>query len=214
MIKNSIYLFIFFCFLSTSLLAEEVAEHGEKAHPHEFGEGKTNHYLSIRKGRQMRLAEEVKKELPPHQRDFVEKYERVKLYKDEDLLAELVHPASKACEDDSNTDYFNELRLFYLHESLPKGYRMEILPVAADKQWPLRNRLGTPLPPTHVMYMEFKVADLEEDGLEIEGLQRFLREETFPELRMYELVRCPSEEDLKAFRESAAEPAGEPAAVP
>jgi hypothetical protein len=35
---------------------------------------------------------------------------------------------------------------------------------------------------------------------QIEGLQRFLREETEPEARMYELVKCPDKATLQQFR--------------
>ncbi len=171
--------------------------------PPKYDDSKTNYYLQQLKGKRLKLASEVKKSLPPHMLDFVNKYEQVRLYKNEDMLAELIHPASKACEEDYNTEYFAQIRYFYLTEKLPAGYRLEILPVREDKQWELKNKLGTPLPPTHVMYIEFKIADNEDGSIEIEGWQRFLREETFPEPRMYELVRCPTREDMKIMREQA-----------
>ena len=162
--------------------------------PGDFNSDQANFYLQKVKPRAPR-ADQVKAELEPHQRQFIERYERVKWYKDADMLEEIIHPASKACENDKNADYFHYIRQFYLNETLPREYHLQLMPVAEDKQWALKERLDFPLPPTHLLYMEYK------DGEFIEGLQRFLREEEYPEKRLYEIIKCPDAETLEQFHQ-------------
>jgi hypothetical protein len=68
------------------------------------------------------------------------------------------------------------------------------MPIDAAKQSALQKRLGFPAIPTHVMFIEYG------EGENIEGLQRYLREEAKPTRRLYELVKCPDDATLKAFR--------------
>lgn len=182
-------------FSSIVLLAFSAsAQQGKEAgNPADYDEEKTNYYLS-KKREKPELAEVVIPMLPAHQRTFVEGYQKVKRQKDKKVLESIIHPASKACESDKNRDYFDYMREFYLTEELPEGYRLQILVVDEEKRWPLKLRLGMPLAPTHVMYMEFR------NGDDIEGWQRYLREETYPQPALYELVRCPDQETLERFR--------------
>ncbi len=161
--------------------------------PDRFGAEMTNHYLEENR-QKAPLASELLPKLPKYQREFVENYVKVKRYQDDVLLRDLIHPESRKCENDDNVDYFDYLRYFYLHEELPEVFRLQIMEIDPKKQAALQKRLGMPAAPTHVMFIEYG------EGKMIEGLQRFLREEKEPEPRLYELVKCPDEATLKAFR--------------
>lgn len=203
MIRFICVLFSFLCITQPSLAADKEPKQGYSTDigaqddkpltPDDFDKDKTNHYLTELK-KDLPKDTEFKASLPDHFKDFIEKYERIKWYKDIDALEDTIHPASNACENERNRDYFGYIREFYLSEILPREYHAKLIEVDKEKQWKLKERLNFPLPPTHILYIEYK------DGNYIEGLQRFLREETYPKLRVYELVKCPDEETLKQFR--------------
>ena len=170
-----------------------VATAAEQSVPDKYPEDLTNHYLTEerQKVQDVRL---VMPTLPSYQQEFITNYVKVKRNKDDVLLKELIHPASRACENDENLDYFDYLREFYLTEELPDIFAMSLMPIDPKKRWPLKQRLGFPVEPTHVLFIEY-------GDKEIEGLQRYLREETYPDKRMYEVVKCPDMQTLKEFRE-------------
>ena len=115
-------------------------------------------------------------------------------------LERVTHPASRACENDSNHDYFDNLRQFYLTEDLPYDYSLVVLQVKPEMQQKLKRRLQLPVPPTHVMYMEFGS----------EGWQRFLRREVEDgKESYYEVMKCPTPEMLQELREQKREDAAE-----
>jgi hypothetical protein len=165
----------------------------EQSVPDKYAPDLTNHYLTEerQKVRDVRL---VLPTLPRYQQDFITNYVKVKRHKDDVLLKELIHPASRACENEENLDYFDYLREFYLTEELPDIFAMSLMPIDEKKRWPLKQRLGFPVEPTHVLFIEY-------GEKEIEGLQRYLRKETYPKKRMYEVVKCPDRQTLKEFRE-------------
>jgi hypothetical protein len=175
--------------LSSSALAVE-PEHI----PDRFQQDTTNYYLQENRPKAP-LASEVLPKLPAHQRQFVNDYVKVRHFRDDVLLADLIHPASRRCENDSNRDYYDYLRMFYLTEEIPAVFRLQILEIDPKKQDALQRRVQMPLPPTHVMFIEYG------EGQNIEGLQRYLREEKEPKLKLYELVKCPDEATLKEFRQ-------------
>jgi len=173
--------------------SEESASPPPPPEPDAYDQEKSNYYL-MEAREKSKLATDIMQELPAHYREFVQRYERIKWYKDMDALEAVIHPASAACENEENKAFFDYMRYFYLSESLPKGYRLQIMPVDRQKRWALKERLSLPLPPTHILYMEFRVEN------HVEGIQRFLREETEPETRLYELVKCPDAETLEQFK--------------
>ena len=132
-----------------------------------------------------------------HEREFVTNYRDVRLNNNAELLEEMLHPASKACEDELRKPYFDSMRYFYLNEEFPETFKVKIFPVQKDRRWALKERMEFPVAPTHILYIEYK------DGEYIEGLQRFVREENYPEKRFYELVKCPSEASMTKMRAEA-----------
>lgn len=174
------------------------AQAEEKASvPDKYTPDKTNYYLQ-EKRTEASLVSEVLPKLPKHQREFVENYIKVKEFRDDVLLRELIHPASRACENEDNTDYYDYLRYFYLHEELPKQFRLQLMEIDPKKQEALQKRLQLPAIPTHVMFIEYQG-----EGDMVEGLQRYLREELKPQPRLYELVKCPDAATLEEFRRQA-----------
>lgn len=131
--------------------------------------------------------------MPKHQKQFVLNYRDVRLKKDAELLETILHPASKACENEMRKPYFESIREFYLTEEFPESFDIKFFPIPQEKRWPLKERLEFPVSPTHIMYIEYK------NGEYVEGLQRFVREEQYPEPRFYELVKCPSEASMQAM---------------
>ncbi|GEM_PF-5416835 len=155
-----------------------------------------NYYLGVeRKGLEPFWKASVN--MPKHQSEFVMNYRDVRQKKDKKLLEEIIHPASKACETEDRADYFATIREFYLNEHFPETFKIKFFSLAEEKRWPLKQRLEFPAAPTHIMYIEYK------DGEYIEGLQRFVREEDYPEKRFYELVKCPSETSMAKMRAEA-----------
>lgn len=135
--------------------------------------------------------------MPEHRKQFIENYRDVRQNKDAKLLESLIHPSSKACENEMRAPYFEGLREFYLTEHFPEVFKIKFFALPKEKRWALKQRMEFPEAPTHIMYIEYQ------DGEYIEGLQRFLREEEYPEKRFYELVKCPSEASMKVMREDA-----------
>lgn len=162
--------------------------------PDKYSKEMTNHYLA--EGRpKAPLASELLPKLPKHQREFVENYVKVKRFKNDVLLRDLIHIESRKCENDENVEYYDYLRDFYLNEELPEVFRLQMMEIAPHKQQALQKRLGYPVAPTHVMFIEYG------EGENIEGLQRYLREETKPKKQMFEVVKCPDAATLKQFYE-------------
>ncbi len=126
-----------------------------------------------------------------HEREFVNNYRDVRLNKNAQLLEKMIHSASKACENEMRAPYFDSMREFYLNEPFPETFKVKIFPVQADRRWELKRRMEFPVAPTHILYIEYK------DGEYTEGLQRYIREETYPEPRFFELMKCPSEKAMK-----------------
>jgi hypothetical protein len=182
-------LLIFIIFVASAVMAAE-----QTSIPDKYSAEMTNHYLTQDRPKAP-LASELLPKLPAHQREFVENYVKVKKFKDDALLKELIHPESRKCENEDNVDYYDYLRYFYLHEELPEVFRLQIMKIDSNKQKYLQERLGYPEKPTHVMFIEYG------EGENIEGLQRYLREENTPRKRMYELVKCPDAKTLRQFRE-------------
>lgn len=181
------------CIMACGLFALS-AYASEQSIPNQYSPNLTNFYLA-KPREKADYVKDVLPKLPKHQREFVENYVKVKRFQDDVLLKDLIHPASRACENDENLDYFDYIRWFYLTEELPEIFRLQILEIAPDKTEALKKRLGYPIAPTHVMFIEYG-----EDN-RIEGLQRYLREERKPVKRIYELVKCPDAETLKTFRQ-------------
>lgn len=155
-------------------------------------EDTANYYIGVKRDG-LQPWWKAKVNLAKHEREFVENYRDVRKNKDEKLLAEVLHPATKACENEMRAPYFESMRDFYLNEYFPDAFEVKIFPVQPDRRWELKQRLEFPVAPTHVLYIEYQ------DGQYKEGLQRYLREEEYPEKRFYELMKCPSEESMEAM---------------
>ncbi len=184
---------VFLC----AVLLPMVALAAGQSVPNKYEKDLTNYYLTEARAKAP-MVKEVLPKLPAHQREFVENYVKVKRFQDDVLLKDLIHPASRACENDENLDYFDYIRHFYLTEELPEEFRLQIMAIDKKKQWPLKQRLSFPVSPTHVMFIEYG------EGQNIEGLQRYLREESSPKKQMFEVVKCPDATTLKEFREGNA----------
>ena len=172
---------------STLTLAKDAPLEGKE-------EDYANYYIGVeRKG--LLTFTEALDQLTPHEKQFLLDYRAVRVEKDEKRLETLIHPDSKACENEMRAPYFAGIREFYLTEFFPEeSFKVKYFPVQEEKQWSLKQRLEFPAPPTHILYIEY------EDGEYIEGLQRYLREETYPEKRFYELVKCPSVASMEKMR--------------
>ena len=180
-------LLLLLTFMSLPTFAQEDAPpQGEK-------EGYANFYINGKRDG-LELFWKAAETMQPHEKQFVLDYRAVRKDKNEELLEKLIHPASKACENEMRAPYFEGIREFYLNETFPEIFKIKFFPVAQEKRWPLKQRLEFPASPTHIMYIEYQ------DGDYIEGLQRFVREESYPEKRFYELVKCPSELSLNRMR--------------
>jgi hypothetical protein len=154
----------------------------------------TEHYLITKRPESIPI-QEIYPGLSDAQKTFVTAYEKVKRQKDAQTLESIIHPVSLACETKENKDFFDAMRNYYLSEELPFDYALQIVPVREEMQQALKRRISMPVPPTHVMYIEFGDT----------GWQRFLRLEKEPEERYYELVKCPDEKMLQEFRAALAE---------
>ena len=132
-----------------------------------------------------------------HEKNFIVSYREMHKSKDAEILETLIHPSSLACEDDLRAPYFASMREFYLTENFPKTFEMKYFPIESEKRWPLKLRMEFPVAPTHILYIEYK-----DDGY-VEGLQRFLRLEEYPQRRFYELIKCPSEASMKTMIQEA-----------
>ncbi len=125
-----------------------------------------------------------------HENNFIVNYRDMHKNKDSALLESLIHPTSKLCENEMRKPYFDSMREFYLTEKFPNDFKVKYFPIDAQKGWELKQNQEFPVAPTHILYIEYK------DGDYVEGLQRFIRYEEYPEPTMYEVLKCPSEASM------------------
>lgn len=168
----------------------------EDAPPQGPREDYANYYINTKR-EGLEPFSTASKTMPEHWSKFIFDYRDMHKDKDAALLDSLIHPASNACDDDLRHPYFESMREFYLNEPLPDGFKVKYFPIAPGRAWELAKRLEFPVLPTHILYIEYQ------DGEYVEGLQRFIREETSPEKRMYEVMKCPSEASMKAMQAEA-----------
>lgn len=178
----------------TLLLALPLHAQQADAPPEGAPEDYVNYYLDQKRDG---LKPFLEADLQPHESSFIMDYRLVRKDKDIELLNRIIHPASLACENEMRAPYFEGIREFYLNEYFPDDFELKYFPLNEDKGWELKNRMEFPVSPTHILYIEYR------DGQYKEGLQRFLRFEEYPEPKLYELVKCPSEASMEAMRSDA-----------
>ncbi len=87
--------------------------------------------------------------------DFAARYVAAVNAGSEDGIVALLHPATRACMNEANEDFFDYVLANELKRSIPDEYRLTVTPVADDETLLMAGMLGYPARPSHTLQIDF-----------------------------------------------------------
>ena len=126
--------------------------------------------------------------------DFVARYVAAVNAGSEDGIVALLHPATRACMDEANEEFFDYVLANELKRSIPDAYRLTVTPVADDQTLLMAGLLAYPVRPSHTLQIDF------EDGA-YSGTT-IIRYAIDDGGAWHTVIGCPTPEAVAMFREA------------